>query len=68
MITEDSPLAGLTKENCAKRMVFVEAFICGTDEAFLQQVFTMRVFYPKDVTFGHKFVNMVDPTPRGALT
>jgi inward rectifier potassium channel len=47
VITDNSPLAGLTAENVKKRLVFVEAFISGTDESYLQQVFTMHVFYPK---------------------
>ena len=27
--------------------MFLEAFISGTDETYLQQVYTMHVFYPK---------------------
>ena len=60
MIDDDSPLAGLTEANVSERLFFVEAFLKGIDESYLQPVYMMHVFQPTDIRFDEQFTECVE--------
>ncbi len=60
MIDDDSPLAGLTEANVSERLFFVEAFLKGIDESYLQPVYMMHVFQPTDIRFDEQYTECVE--------
>eukprot|EP00930_Biecheleria_cincta_P100018 TRINITY_DN91621_c0_g1_i1.p1 TRINITY_DN91621_c0_g1~~TRINITY_DN91621_c0_g1_i1.p1 ORF type:complete len:173 (-),score=19.69 TRINITY_DN91621_c0_g1_i1:275-793(-) len=47
-IDEDSPISGLTEENVEEKLLALVVQIEGTDQTYMQTVFSNKCYYPSD--------------------
>jgi inward rectifier potassium channel len=67
-IDEDSPMWGMTAEELAARDAEFLVLLSGIDETFSQLVHARTSYKPRDIIFGHRFVNIYKPvTPDGTV-
>lgn len=64
-INEKSPLFGMTQEDLEKSDVEILILLTATDETFASVVHTRSSYKPKEIKFGHRFVNMYNQTKSG---
>jgi inward rectifier potassium channel len=66
-ITADSPLHGLSPETLLKRVQSIVVLFTGIDDLFAQSVHARHSYFPADVSFGHRFVDMIETAPSGEM-
>jgi len=60
-IDEKSPMFGMEFADFALKDAEIMIIIAGTDETFSQVVHARSSYKPKEILFGHKFVNLYNP-------
>jgi inward rectifier potassium channel len=60
-IDEKSPMFGMEYADFALKDAEIMIIIAGTDETFSQVVHARSSYKPKEILFGHKFVNLYNP-------
>ncbi len=63
----NSPLAGLTEDNVAERLVSIVVLLQGVDDGFVQAVHRQHYYLPADIRFGHRFADIIVVTDGGDL-
>lgn len=64
-IDENSPMFGLTEEDIKKSDAEFAILLSAMDETYAQVVHTRTSYKPHEINFGHKFVNIYNPTQSG---
>jgi inward rectifier potassium channel len=65
VIDESSPLHGLDPESIDKRLVSIVCTMTGHDGTYSSTVHARHLYYPEDVRFGHRFVDVISFLPDG---
>ncbi len=65
VIDETSPLFGLDQNECFKQNTEFFVTMMGTDGTFGQTIHSTHVYYPSDISWGKKFMDMVVLLPDG---
>jgi len=60
-IDEKSPMWGMTDEDLAKRDAEFLVLLSGIDETFSQLVHARTSYKPREIIYGHRFVNIYKP-------
>lgn len=66
-ITEGSPLHGVTPENAPQRIFGVIVTLTGHDSTYAQTTHARKTYYPEDIHFGSRFVDVISNLPDGRL-
>jgi low temperature requirement protein LtrA len=67
VVDDASPIAGLTEASAMDR---VRTFVCtliGHDGTYGTTTFARKLYYPEDIRWGHRFVDVVSDLPDGRL-
>ena len=67
-ITEDSPISGLTVEAMEASRAEVIVSMIGLDETFAQTVHARHIYQPKEILWGHRFVDILQREDDGGLS
>ncbi len=67
-ITEDSPISGLTVETMEASRAEVIVSMIGLDETFAQTVHARHIYQPRDILWGHRFVDILQREDDGGLS
>ncbi|MCC6875000.1 MAG: hypothetical protein IT378_11900 [Sandaracinaceae bacterium] len=65
VIDESSPLHGLTATDLMAGDVRFVVSLTGFDGTFMQTIHARHVYWPSDVLFGHRFVDVIENLPGG---
>jgi len=60
VIDEDSPLYGLTAQDCLDDDVRLSATLTGHDGTFSQTVHARHMYWPEEILFDHRFVDVLE--------
>ena len=67
-IDEKSPMFGMTDEDLAERDAEFLVLLSGIDETFSQLVHARTSYKPREIIYGHRFVNIYKPVrPDGTI-
>jgi low temperature requirement protein LtrA len=66
-IDEESPFHGLTAENIEQSMVLMVVSMTGHDSIYAQTTHSRHMYYPEDIRFGHRFVDVISPMEDGRI-
>ncbi len=66
-IDEESPLYGLTSENIDEQLLTLIITMTGYDATYAQTTHARHVYFPEDVRFGERFVDILDQLPDGRM-
>ncbi len=67
-ITEDSPINGVTKDAMESASAEIIVSVIGLDETFAQTVHARYSYRPRDILWGHHFVDILERGPDGTLS
>ncbi len=62
-LDEDSPLGGCTPENLVEKSAMVIVTMTGYDATYAQQVHARHIYYPEDIRWNHRYVDVVEAAP-----
>ncbi|RME28409.1 MAG: ATP-sensitive inward rectifier potassium channel 10 [Deltaproteobacteria bacterium] len=66
-IDEDSPLFGATADDVGDRVFSFIATLTGHDATYAQATHARKLYFPEDLRFGHRFVDVVETLPDGRI-
>lgn len=66
-LTPDSPLSGLTPDNCKQRLAAIVVICTGIDDLFAQTVHAQRFYRPEQIRFNHQFDDILERSADGEL-
>lgn len=67
-LDEDSPLVGITEETAEERLLALIATMTGYDGTYAQTTHSRYMWYPEDLVFGHRFVDVLSTLDDGRLS
>jgi len=67
-ITEESPISGVSKEAMEASSAEVIVSVIGLDETFAQTIHARYSYRPRDILWGHRFVDILERGPDGLLS
>jgi inward rectifier potassium channel len=67
VIDESSPLFGVTPEDLPARVFNIVATLTGYDATYAQTTHARHIYYPEDVHFGHRLVDVIGRTDDGRV-
>ncbi len=66
-IDEGSPLHGVTADNAHQRIFGFVVTLTGHDSTYAQTTHARKTYYPEDIHFGRRFVDVISNLPDGRL-
>jgi inward rectifier potassium channel len=66
-IDGDSPFFNISQEDIEEKMVLMVVSMTGHDSIYAQTTHSRHMYYPEDIKFGHRFVDVIKPMDDGRL-
>ena len=67
-LDENSPLFGISEESVDDRLLALVATMTGYDGTYAQTTHSRYMWYPEDLVFGHRFVDVLSTLDDGRLS
>ena len=67
-LTPDSPLFEIKDSNVKNRLFAIAIILTGVDDTFSQSVHARHLYFPENILFERRFVDMITTTPEGNLS
>lgn len=68
LLDERSPLFGISEDSVDERLVALVATMTGYDGTYAQTTHSRHMWYPDDLVFGHRFVDVLSTLEDGRLS
>jgi hypothetical protein len=66
-VGDDSPMRDITPENAHDKVRGIVCTLMGHDGTYGTTTYARKIYYPEEIRFGHRFVDVISDLPDGRL-